>query len=382
MFNKIKNNIFLVIFLTVICGLVAGVCGEIITRVYFLNDFSFPYSNQELNLTDLNNNRSNLIIRDAKTVVVNQDLKVTETINSLTPSLVSVFKEIGPKTASDLIKPEYYPLDNPLFLGLIITSDGWVMSSLPAEIKDAFAIKGYVVITADRKIYKIDKITILKNSPGDVIFFHLSSATNLPVRKIATRAELSLGQSLIVIDNYNNVWPTTLSSFKKTPEILNSDTTNARLALANNSDAIQKNSFVFNLAGDLTALIGTDKEIIPAFSYGNYWQSFSRQTLVAHPFLGVNYLDLADTRIPELNLYKGALVYPNTDKVAVVKNSPAAAAGFLAGDIISWIDNQEINATNDLADIIASYKAGDKITITYIRDGQEKEVSLKLGELK
>jgi len=382
MFNKIKNNVFLVIFLTVICGLVAGACGEIITRVYFLNDFSFPYSNQELNLTDLNNNRSNLIIRDAKTVVVNQDLKVAETINSLTPSLVSVFKEIDPKTAGSSVKPEYYPLGNPLFVGLIITSDGWVMSSLPAEIKDAFAVKGYVVITSDRKIYKIDKITVLKNSPGDVIFFHLNAAANLPVRKIATRAELSLGQSLIVIDNHNNVWPTTLSSFKKTPEILNSDATNARLAFANNSDAIQKNSFVFNLAGDLTALIGTDKEIIPAFSYSNYWQSFSRQTLVARPFLGVNYLDLAGNRIPEVNLYKGALIYPNADKVAVIKNSPAAAAGFIAGDIISWIDNQEINATNDLADIIAGYKVGDKIIITYIRGGQEKEVTLKLGELK
>jgi len=382
MFNKIKNNIFLVIFLTVVCGLVAGVCGEIITRVYFLNDFAFPYSNQELNLTDLNNNRSNLIIRDAKTVVVNQDMKVAETINSLAPSLVSIFKEVGPKTAGDSIKPDYYPLDNPLFLGLIITSDGWVMSSLPAEMNDAFTAKGYVAVASDRKIYKIDKITVLKNSPGDVIFFHLNAATNLPVRKIATRAELSLGQSLVVIDNHDNVWPTTLSSFKKTPEILNSDVTNARLALANNSDAIQKNSFVFNLAGDLTAIIGADKEIIPAFSYSNYWQSFSRQTLVARPFLGVNYLDLAAARIPEVNLYKGALIYPDADKVAVVKNSPAAAAGFLPGDIITWIDNQEINATNDLVDIIAGYKAGDKITITYLRSGQEKEISLKLGELK
>ncbi len=382
MFNKIKNNFFLMVFLTVVCGLAAGICGEIITRVYFLGDFSFPSSNQELNLTDLNNNRSNLIIRDAKKVVVNQDLKVAETINSLAPSLVSVFKEIDQKTAGNSIKPEYYSLDNPLFIGLIITSDGWAMSSLSAEMKEVFAAKGYVAVASDRKIYKIDKVTVLNNSSGDVVFFHLNAAANLPVRKIAARAELSLGQSLIVVDNYNNVWPTTLSSLKKTPEILNSDLTNARLALANNSEAIQKNSFVFNLAGDLTAVIGTNKEIIPAFSYSGYWQSFSRQIPVARPFLGVNYLDLAAKRIPDMNIYKGSLIYPDADKVAVVKNSPAAAAGLLPGDIITWIDNQEINAANDLADIIAGYKAGDKITITYIRAGQEKEVGLKLGELK
>lgn len=382
MLNKIKNNIFLLIILTVVCGLVAGICGEIITRVYFLNDFSFPYASQELNLSDLNANRSNLIIRDPKTVVVNQDVKVSETVSSLEPSLISVFKEISPKVTADKLKPDYYPLDNPLFLGLIITSDGWAMSSLPAELKDSFAVKGYVAVSSDRKIYQIDKITVLKDLPGDVIFFHLREATNLPVRKIAPRAELSLGQSLIVLDNHNNVWPTTLSSFKKTPEVLNSDTLNARLLLANNSDAIQKNSFVFNLAGDLTAIIGANKEIIPAFSYSVYWQSFNEQTLAARPFLGVNYLDLAAVRIPDVNITKGALLYPAADKIAVIKDSPAAVAGLKAGDIITWIDNQEINATNDLADVLVNYKPGDKIVITYLRLNQEKELSLKLSELK
>ncbi len=382
MFTKIKNNIFLLIILTVVCGLVAGICGEIVTRVYFLNDFSFPYASQELNLSDLNANRSNLIIRDPKTVVVNQDVKVSETVSSLAPSLVSVFKEISPKVPTDNLKPDYYSLDNPLFLGLIITSDGWVMSSLPAELKDSFATKGYVAISSERKIYQIDKITVLKDLPGDVIFFHLREATNLLVRKIAPRAELSLGQSLIVLDNHNNVWPTTLSSFKKTPEVLNSDTLNARLLLANNSDAIQKNSFVFNLAGDLTAMIGANKEIIPAFSYSVYWQSFNAQMLAARPFLGVNYLDLATVRIPDLNLTKGALLYPASDKISVVKDSPAALVGLKAGDVITWIDNQEINATNDLADVLANYKPGDKITVTYLRAGQEKELNLKLGELK
>jgi len=381
MLKKIKSNFYLLVILIVLCGLVSGVCGELLARAYISNDLSSPYLNQEVNLSDLNNNRSNLIISDPKKVVVNQDVKITETINSLAPSMVSVFKEI-PKTASDPLKPEYYALNNPLFLGLVMTSDGWVMATLPSDLKGSFAIKGYVAIGADRKIYSIDKITVLNNLPGDVIFFHLSNASNLAVRKISVRSELALGQSLLVIDNHNNAWPTTLSSFKKTPDVLSSDSMNARLALANNSDAIQKNSFVFDLSGDLTAIIGANKEIIPAFAYTTYWQSFDKKVLVARPSLGVNYLDLSASRLPGLNLDKGALLYPGSDKVAIVKNSAAANAGFVAGDIISWIDNQEINSANDLADIIATYNPGDKITITYIRDGQEKAVDVKLGELK
>lgn len=383
MINKIKENSLLIIFLAVVTGLAAGVCGAVISQVYFLYDYTSPYLNQDVNLTDLNaNNRSNLVIRDPKTVVVNQDLKVSETINSLSSSLVKVYKVITPKVGAASSSPEYYSLDNPLFIGLVITSDGWVMSSLPLELKDDFSVSDYVALTSDRKIYKIDKISILENLPGDVIFYHLASASNLPVRKIVARSELSLGQSLIVIDNLNNVWPTTLSSFKKTPAVLSSDTLNARLALANNSDAIQKNSFVFNLSGDLTAVIGANREIVPAFTYASYWQSFWKNELALRPFLGLNYLDLSLSRIPNLNYDKGALIYPGADKLAVIKNSPAYVAGLLNGDIITWIDNQEINNTNDLADLIAKYKPGDKITVSYLRNGLEKEVDIKLVELK
>ncbi|MFZ4631655.1 MAG: S1C family serine protease [Patescibacteria group bacterium] len=383
MFKKIKDSFLLVISLTTLCGLVAGFCGALLTRVYILEDVSSPYTSQELNLTDLNNNnRSNLIIRDPKKVVVNQDVKVEETINSLTPSLVSVFKEIAPKRSSDLSKSDYYSLDKPLFQGLIITSDGWVMSSLPAEFKDSFSVKGYVAIASDRKIYIIDKVNVIKNSPGEVIFFHLSQASNLPVRKIVPRSELSLGQSLIVVDNYNNVWPSNLSSFKKTPDILNSDSVNARLALANNSDSIQKNSFIFNLSGDLVAVVGSNKDIIPAFSYTSYWQGFGQKEIAKLPFLGINYLDLSLVKVDGISLSKGALIYPDLDKISLLKNSPASISGLAAGDIITWIDNQELSRANDLADLVAGYKPGDKITLTYIRAGQEKQVDIKLGELK
>lgn len=380
--NKIKNNNFLVVFLAVTCGLAAGVCGEIITRVYILSDFSLPYLSQDVNLGNLNNNQSSLIIQDPKKVVVSQDLKISETISSLAPSLVSVFKEIKPQSEINLAKPDYYNLDQALFTGLIVTSDGWILSSLPEESKTSFTAKGYVVITADRKIYKIDKIAVLDNLPGDVVFFHLTAASNLPVRKIVPRAELSLGQSLLVIDNHNNAWPTSLSSFKKTPEILSSDFLNARLELANNSDAIQKNSFVFNLSGDLIAVVDAKQEIIPAFAYDSYWQSLWEKAAVVRPSLGLNYLDLSLARIPNLNLDKGALIYPGDDKIAVVKNGPAFAAGLRAGDIISWVNNQEINKYNDLADLITQYKPGDKITISYLRDNQDKQVDIKLGELK
>lgn len=379
--DKIRKNIILLIALAVVCGLLAGVFGGIIAGSYFTSDFSLPYAKQEVNLTNLNNANSSFVIQDPKKVVINQDQKIAETINSLSTSIVGVFKEIDSEENSVSKRPEYYSLNNPLFVGLIMTGDGWVISSLSDEDKRIFSNKGFVAVSSDRKIYKIDKINIVKDLPGDIVFFHLAGAENLSVRKTALRSELSLGQSLLVINSRNNAWPTTLASFEKTPDVLNSDSVNARLSLANNSDALQQNSLVFNLSGDLVAIINADKDVIPAFAHNSYWQSFWSVVKNIRPFFGVNYLDLASAEIPGENLDKGALIY-SSEKISVVKNSPAEKAGLVEGDIITWINNQELNKQNDLADIIATYKSGDKITVSYLRDNQEKQVDLILGELK
>lgn len=363
-----------------VCGFAAGILGTLLVR-YMVEDSYLPYFNQELDLNNLNNNRAGLVIREPKKVVVNQDLKIEETLNSVAGSLVGVFKESAVKS-TDSNKPEYYPLEKPLFIGLIVTGDGWVVSSLPDDVKETFNAKNYLAITADRKVYKIDKINIIKDVSGDAVFFHLLEANNLPVRKTVSRSELSLGQSLLVIDNERNVWPTSLSSFKKSVGVLNSDIPQAFLNLANDSEAKQRNSFIFNFAGELVAIIGTGKDIVPAFVYNNYWQDLGKAEVSGRPFLGVNYLDLAAVKIPELNISKGALVYPGDDKLAVIKNSPAAKAGLLSGDIITWVNNQEITSENDLADLIARYRAGDKIILSYLRGGQESQVEIVLGNLK
>jgi hypothetical protein len=379
--SKNNNRLLPLIFLSVICGLMAGVAGEIVTRVYFLKDFSVPYFNNEVNLADLNSNRSNLIIRDAKKVVVSQDVKVSETIASIRPALVGIFKEVTSveKTATS---SEYYKLDEPMLVGLAVTADGWIAVSVPDDLKKGLNIKNYVAITSDRKVYKLDQVAGFNNLPGNLLFLHLASASNLAVKKIVLRSDISLGQSVLAINDFSNVLFTSLSSFKKTSPVLSSDSLNARFTLAGDMSDEYRNSFVFNLAGDLVAVIGANKEIIPAFSYNAYWQSFFKKGVASQPFLGVNYFDLSSTKVLDLSIEKGAWLHVSETAPAIVKNSPAELAGLKEGDVITWVNNQELNSSNDLADIISAYNHGDMITLTYQRAGVEKEVSLKLGEKK
>ncbi len=375
--NKKKNGILFLIILAIIGGMVAGLFGEIITRTYLLKDFYVPYISQEFDLASLNLGRSNLIIRNAKKVVVNQDVKVNETINSVRPALVGIYKKLNPND-----KLAYYDLNNPLFVALTITSDGWLVALMPAKINNNFSAQNYIAITVNRRTYKIDKITKFKELSNNLVFFHLVKASNLLVKESVPRSDLSLGESLLVLNNFNDAVLTSISSLEKVPTVLSSDSLNVRLALTNGLGDSYKSSFVFNLAGNLVALVDSNKHIIPAFVYDNYWRRFLNKKNVSQPYLGVNYLDLSNIKPLDLKLSKGAWLYPSSTTPAVIKGSPAAKAGLKAGDIITWIDNQELNVDYDLADVISQYQPGEIITLSYRRADKDNKIEVKLGKLK
>ncbi len=374
---KPKPRFWIIVALSVACGLSAGIIGETLTRIYAFRDFGSTSFSGELNLSGLNNSNSGLVIRDPKKVVVNEDVKIAETVAGVRPVLVSVFKEIPAASSAS----EYYNLEEPLFIGLIVTADGWVAAMAPNDFKKDFKFKNYVVIVGDRQLHKIDKLSDLKNLPGEPLIFHLSGANNLTVKKNAARSELSLGESLLSINGLTSVRPVTLTALARTSAVASSDVVSARLKL-NGGEENLKNSFVFDLSGNLAALVAGDGAVIPAFSFNSAWSSLSQKDMTLRPYLGVNYLDLTKIKTAAISLDKGAWLYPAAIQPAVLKNSPAEAAGLIAGDVITWVNNTEIDASNDLGDLLANFKAGDKITLTYVRGGAEKEVSIKLGEMK
>lgn len=63
----------------------------------------------------------------------------------------------------------------------------------------------------------------------------------------------------------------------------------------------------------------------------------------------------------------------------VIGNTAAEKAGLKAGDIIVKVDNNEVNSENQLVDIIAKYKAGDKVTLTYASGEVTKKMKVRLG---
>lgn len=52
------------------------------------------------------------------------------------------------------------------------------------------------------------------------------------------------------------------------------------------------------------------------------------------------------------------------------------------GDVITAIDGKAINDFNDIFNILFEYKVGDKVEVSYLREGKEKKTTVKLEALK
>lgn len=66
----------------------------------------------------------------------------------------------------------------------------------------------------------------------------------------------------------------------------------------------------------------------------------------------------------------------------VTKESGAEKAGLKEKDIITKIDDQKVEDPDGLSEAIGKYKPGDKVKVTYLRDGKEQTTTAELTKWK
>ncbi len=64
---------------------------------------------------------------------------------------------------------------------------------------------------------------------------------------------------------------------------------------------------------------------------------------------------------------------------SVMEDSAAGDAGIKEGDIITVFDSVKVNSVQGLKDEIAKHQPGDRVSITILRDGEQKDIRLTLG---
>jgi hypothetical protein len=388
---KNKINIIWVIIIAVFFGLAGGIGAIFIARPYLLeNIYNLPPTQGTNNSQD-SLRQANLIIENAKKILLEQENKVNATINSSQNSLVGVFKKI-PETATtgspmqakekQFDIADFYKLDGEVGEGLVVTSDGWILTTdFSKNSAETLILKNYVVITKNKDIYNIDKV--MKSGIDSYLFIHLSGAKDLAVKSFVNKADLANSQSLVALNWRGESYLTSIVDKKEISQAIHSsDGAAENIILANNLAAYFDSAFVFSLNNEVAGFFNSKTGLITLDNFQPLIRGLLQKKESKRSSLGVSYVNLEDFAIKTPGLEKGALIYSDTKNPAVQEGSAAMAANLVAGDIIISVDNFEIDGFHDLSDIIQRYSAGDEINVIYRRGGKENAVKVRLGELK
>lgn len=98
---------------------------------------------------------------------------------------------------------------------------------------------------------------------------------------------------------------------------------------------------------------------------------------VIRAYLGTRIQELDNDMAHALNMEKprGAMV------VSVASNTPADKAGLKAGDVILQYDGKAVKSVNDLRNKVANSDPGSEHSLTILRQGRTREISVKLTRM-
>jgi serine protease Do len=265
--------------------------------------------------------------------------------------------------------------------GFIISPDGFVITNHHV-VKDADEI---VVRLQDRR-EMVAKI-VGSDKRSDIALLKIE-ATDLPIVKLATSDKLKVGEWVLAIGSpFGFDHSVTAGIVSAKGRSLPSDNyvpfiqTDVAINPGNSGGPL------FNLQGEV---VGVNSQIysrtggfmglsfaIPIDVAMQVVDQLKSSGHVSRGWLGVQIQDVTRELAESFGMKKpqGALVSK------VLPKSPAEQAGLQIGDVITEYNHQEINTSSSLPPIVGMTKIGESASLSYIRNGEVKEVQVKIGAL-
>ncbi len=273
--------------------------------------------------------------------------------------------------------------------GVVVAADGYILTN--NHVIDG-ADEIIVTFGRDKKEYKATKIG---NDPATDIAVLKIDAANLTPITFTDSSKIRVGDISIAIGNPFNLTQTVTMGIvsalgRKGIERSMGPGDNARF-----EDFIQTDASINpgNSGGALVdvegRLIGINTAIfsmsggnqgigfaVPANLARTILESLIKTGKVSRGALGVKLQPLSDDLASQFKIEggNGALI------VEVNAKSPAEKAGLQSGDVITEVGGKKVENDRELQFIIASMAPGTKADLKVLRDGQDKAITVELGE--
>jgi len=362
-----------IIFLIILAGFVAGIGGELFTRYYLANNsfFSDLYFTEQANV-----GQKEIVINEPRKVVVEQNLRIDQIKNDVQPILAGIYRK---KTATkNALDSAFLPTD---YLGeaAVLTSDGWLISTQNTNV----AAKYSVIVTNTKRIYEIEKV--VTDTVTGIVFIKIN-VQNLPVIKISDNANITNGANVILYNNNSDKIELAQILNKryknmddKYDYVYSTQILDRLILLDKDFNPSYRGTAVFDFQGNVIGLVKSDNLVIPISYIKPIISNVLKDEKIQRPYLGLNYINIAEvyglSETQTQNQQKGALIWNNAAGKSIASDSPLFNK-LTKGDIITKIENQNIDKDNNLNDILLEYKIGQEVKIKYFRDGQEGELSV------
>ena len=256
--------------------------------------------------------------------------------------------------------------------GVIISNDGYIVTNNHV-IEDASEIN---VTLSNRKSYKG---TVVGADPNTDLAVIKIDANNLPYMLYGNSDDVKLGQWVLAVG-----YPLTLD-VTVTAGIISAKSRSIGINKSNRAiESFLQTDAAVNPGNSGGALINTDGQLIginsaiasPTGSYAGYSYAIPVNIVkkavndlikfgaVQRAYIGIQYAPESDG--------EGVTVS------GVADDGAAKIAGIQKGDQITKLNDVEINSGPELQEQVARYKPGDKINVTYVRNGKDYNTSLTL----
>lgn len=265
--------------------------------------------------------------------------------------------------------------------GVIISEDGYIVTNNHV-VKDASEIE---ITLNNKKSYPAKLIGT--DSKMDIALLKITTDEKLAYSAFANSDAVKIGEWVLAVGNPYNL-NSTVTAGIVSAKARNLDTSGIQSFIQTDAAVNPGNSggALVNARGEL---IGINTMISsPTGSYTGYSfaipSNVTRKIIedimefgnVQRGILGVEGGELNSTASKELGIKQTEGFYIKK----VSKKSGAEKAGLLKGDIIVKLDTQNVSTFADLSGYISTKRPGDKVEVTFIREGKNKVVPVILSK--